>query len=110
MRALLAGDRQAGFRGILRNVGMWDEQGKAVKGDPTNVVGKSGTLNFVSGLAGFIEPVGGQDLCFAIFSADPARREAVPMAQREKPPGETAWVGRAHLLQARLIRRWAAMV
>ncbi|MEO6300832.1 MAG: D-alanyl-D-alanine carboxypeptidase/D-alanyl-D-alanine-endopeptidase [Paracoccaceae bacterium] len=110
MRALLAGDKQAGLRGILRNVGMRDEQGKAVTGDPTKVIGKSGTLNFVSGLVGFIEPVGGQDLCFAIFSADPARREAVPMAQREEPAGENAWVGRAHLLQARLIRRWAAMV
>ena len=110
LRALLAGDRIAGLRGILRNVGMRDQNGKAVKGDSTRVVGKSGTLNFVSGLVGFIEPVGGQDLCFAIFSADPARREAVPMAEREEPAGEKAWVGRAHVLQARLIARWAGMV
>ncbi len=110
MHALMAGDRQSGLRGILRNIGMRDDQGKAVKGSSTNVIGKSGTLNFVSGLAGFIEPVGGQDLCFAIFSADPARREAVPIGEREDPPGENAWVARAHLLQARLIRRWAGMV
>ena len=110
MRALLAGDKVSGLRGILRNIGMRDDQGKAVKGAATQVIGKSGTLNFVSGLVGFIEPVGGQDLCFAIFSADPARREAVPMAEREEPAGERAWVGRAHLLQARLIARWAAMV
>ncbi len=110
MRALLAGDRVAGLRGILRNVGLRDDQGRAVKGSATQVIGKSGTLNFVSGLVGFIEPVGGQDLCFAIFSADPARREAVPMSEREEPAGERAWVGRAHLLQARLISRWAGMV
>ena len=109
MRALMAGDK-AGLRGILRDVGLRDDQGRVVKGAATKVIGKSGTLNFVSGLAGFIEPVGGQDLCFAIFSADPARREAVPMAEREAPAGENAWVGRAHLLQARLIARWAAMV
>ena len=89
---------------------MRDQNGRAVKGDSTRVVGKSGTLNFVSGLVGFIEPVGGQDLCFAIFSADPARRAAVPMAEREEPAGEQAWIGRAHLLQARLIARWAGMV
>ena len=39
-----------------------------------------------------------------------ARREAVPMGEREDPPGGGAWVRRAHLLQARLISRWAGMV
>ena len=115
VRALMAGDamfdnRAPGLRGVLRNIGMRDDQGKEIKGHPTRVVGKSGTLNFVSGLAGFIQPVGGQDLCFAIFSADAARREAVPMGEREDPPGGDAWVRRAHILQARLIRRWSGMV
>ena len=110
MRALAAGDRALGLRPILRNIGMRDDQGKPIKGHPTTVVGKSGTMNFVSGLAGFIEPPSGRDLVFAIFSADVARREAVPMTEREGPPGGEAWVSRAHLLQARLIKRWAGMV
>ena len=110
MRAFAAGDRVLGLRPILRNIGLRDDDGKAVKDSPVKVVGKSGTLNFVSGLAGFIEPPSGRDLVFAIFSADAARREAVPVAEREDPPGETAWVRRAHLLQARLIARWAGMV
>ena len=41
---------------------------------------------------------------------DAARGEAVPMGEREGPPGGDAWVRRAHLLQARLIRRWSGMV
>ena len=110
MRALAAGDRALGLRAVLRNIGMRDDQGRAVKDSPVRVVGKSGTLNFVSGLAGFIEPPSGRDLVFAIFSADAARREAVPMSEREAPVGGKPWVGRAHLLQARLIRRWAGMV
>ena len=110
MRALVAGDRALGLRPILRNIGLRDDQGKPVKGHPTTVVGKSGTLNFVSGLAGFIEPRSGRDLVFAIFSADAARRQALAMAEREDPPGGDAWVKRAHLLLARLIRRWAGMV
>ena len=109
MRALLAGDRALGLRPVLRNIGMRDASGKAIKGSPVQVIGKSGTLNFVSALVGFIEPPGGRDLCFAIFSADVARREAVPMADREDPPGGGAWVGRAHLMQARLISRWVGM-
>ena len=110
MRALAAGDRALGLRSVLRNIGMRDDSGKAIKGSPVGVVGKSGTLNFVSGLAGFIEPPSGRDLVFAIFSADAARREAVPMNEREDAPGGDAWVRRAHLLQARLIKRWAGMV
>ena len=110
MRALLAGDRALGLRPVLRNIGLRDMAGKVVKGSSVKVVGKSGTLNYVSGLVGFIEPPGGQDLCFAIFSADVARRQAVPVEDREDTPGVRGWVGRAHLMQARLISRWAGMV
>lgn len=99
----------AGLRKILKEVGLKDAEGRATLGGPTKVLAKSGTLNFVSGLAGFIEPASGRDLCFAIFSADPPRREAVPLAERERPPGEKAWVARARGLQARLLNRWAAM-
>ncbi len=106
VRALMAGEKRpsgAGLRGILRNIGV---QGEAT----TQVHVKSGTLNFVSGLVGFIEPPSGRDLCFAIFSADTARRAAIPVEEREKPPGDHGWVGRAHSMQAGLIRHWAAMV
>lgn len=110
VRALMAGDRALGLRPVLRNIGLRDTLGKQIKGSPVKVVGKSGTLNFVSALVGFIAPPGGQDLCFAIFSADVTRRQAVPMEDREDPPGGDAWVGRAQLMQARLINRWAGMV
>ena len=109
MQALMAGEKRpsgAGLRGLLRSVGV---KGEAA-GGTTRVHVKSGTLNFVSGLVGFIEPASGHDLCFAIFSADPARREAVPVDEREDPPGEHSWVGRAHGMQAGLIGRWAGMV
>ena len=81
-----------------------------VKGGATRVHAKSGTLNFVSGLVGFIEPASGRDLAFAIFSADPARRAAVPVSEREDPPGDHGWVGRARGMQRGLLSRWAAMV
>ena len=109
MQALLAGEARTsgvGLRGLLREIGV---QGQDGAGGPRVHV-KSGTLNFVSGLVGFIEPPSGRDLCFAIFSADPARREAVPVAEREQPPGEHGWVGRARALQGGLISKWAGMV
>ena len=113
MRAIMAGEKRAsgaGLRAILKEVGLKGEDGKVAKGGPTKVLGKSGTLNFVSGLAGFITPPSGRDLAFAIFSADPARREAVPVAERERPPGELGWVTRARGLQLGLLSRWAALV
>ena len=112
MRAIMAGEKTDSgriLRQILRDIGMRDAKGRVIKGDPVRVIGKSGTLNFVSGLVGFIEPPGGRDLAYAIFAADVPRREAVPIADREDPDGDEAWVRRARLLQARLISRWATL-
>ncbi len=69
---------------------------------------KTGTLNFVSSLAGFITTPGGRELCFAIFTADTERRDAIPPEQRERPPGAKGWASRARHLQKELLRRWAA--
>ena len=96
-----------GLKAILRNVGMKDDKGKVIEGHPVKVLAKSGTLNFVSGLAGHVVPPKGRELVFAIFTGDPARRDAVPVSQREEPEGAKAWTGRARRLQGQLISRWA---
>lgn len=98
-----------GLQQILRDVGMKDDRGKVIEGHPVKVLAKSGTLNFVSGLAGHIVPPGGRNLVFAIFSGDPARRDAVPVALREEPEGGKAWTSRARRLQGQLISRWAGL-
>lgn len=110
MRVLMTASRAQDLRSVLRKVSVKDDKGRPIENHPAKVVGKSGTLNFVSGLAGFIQPPSGRELCFAIFSADVPRREAVPVAERENTRGNDAWVNRAHMLQSRLIRRWAEMV
>ena len=112
MRALMAGEKRpsgAGLRALLKEVSLKDEKGSALIGGPVKIHAKSGTLNFVSGLAGFLTQASGRDLAFAIFSADPERREAVPVDQREHPPGQKAWVGRARGLQNGLLRHWASL-
>lgn len=67
---------------------------------------KTGTLNFVSGLAGYIEGKGQRELAFAVFSADMSRRAEIPRAQRERPRGARPWNRRARRLQRKLIERW----
>lgn len=97
----------AGLQPLLRELGMRDDKGKAIKDHPVRIVAKSGTLNFVSGLVGHVVPPKGKDLVFAIFSADLPRRDALSTAQRESPPGGPEWTQRARRLQGQLIHRWA---
>jgi D-alanyl-D-alanine carboxypeptidase/D-alanyl-D-alanine-endopeptidase (penicillin-binding protein 4) len=93
--------------GILRDIGMRNDDGEVIDGHRTRVVGKSGTLNFVSNLAGIITPPVGRPLAFAILCADPPRRDAIPLDAREDPPGGRAWIRRARRLHGQLIGRWA---
>ncbi len=80
---------------------------KAAKpGSVARVSAKSGTMNFVSNLSGYVDAPGGRSLAFAIFAADVPRREAVPEWNRESPEGDKAWVRRAHRLQGQLLNRW----
>jgi serine-type D-Ala-D-Ala carboxypeptidase/endopeptidase (penicillin-binding protein 4) len=110
VRLLVAADRaKLGLKPILRDVGMKDDKGKVIEGHPVKVLAKSGTLNFVSGLAGHIDPPSGRGLVFAIFAGDPERRDAVPVGLREEPEGAGAWTKRARRLQGQLISRWAGL-
>ncbi len=95
---------------LLKDYGMRDAKGKVIKGHPVRVFAKTGTLNFVSGLAGFVvPPSGGRELVFAIFSADVARRDALSLFEREMPAGGQEWTRRARVLQGRLVERWATV-
>jgi serine-type D-Ala-D-Ala carboxypeptidase/endopeptidase (penicillin-binding protein 4) len=95
--------------GILRDVGMRDAEGDVIDGHPVQVRAKSGTLNFVSGLAGYITPPSGRRLAFAIYAADVPRRAAIAPEDMEDPQGGEAWTRRARVLQGRLISRWAGL-
>ncbi|MEM6566734.1 MAG: D-alanyl-D-alanine carboxypeptidase/D-alanyl-D-alanine-endopeptidase [Pseudomonadota bacterium] len=81
--------------------------GRALPAPKDTVVhAKTGTLNFVSSLAGYVATPR-RSLTFAFFSADTARRDAIPPAERERPPGTRAWSRRSRQLQKELIRDWA---
>lgn len=108
VKVLLAAERgKRGLKPILREVGMKDDSGAVIKGHKVRVLAKSGTLNFVSGLAGHVVPPSGRELVFAIFTGDPERRDAVPVSLREEPEGAQAWTKRARRLQGQLVSRWA---
>ena len=96
------------LKSVLRELGLKDDEGGAIE-SPVRVVGKTGTLNFVSTLVGYIQPPSGRELAFAILSADTARRDRLSEAERERPEGGRAWTRRARRLQGQLIARWAGL-
>lgn len=111
VRALVAAQgTQAGqgLKPVLRDLGMRDGEGEAIE-SPVRVIGKTGTLNFVSTLVGYVQPPSGREMAFAILCADVARRDRLSVAERERPEGGRGWTRRARQLQGQLIARWAGL-
>lgn len=95
------------LRPLLKDIPMRDSKYRVLKSHPLDVVAKTGTLNFVSTLAGYATLPDGTDLAFAILTADLPRRDALSVAQRERPEGGRAWNRRSKLLQLALLDRWS---
>lgn len=102
-----AAGRSKVLRPILKPVTIRDAKGRPVSSHPAKVAAKTGTLNYVSGLAGYISTPQERELVFAIFTADLEKRAAIPRAQRERPPGARNWANRSRGLQRALLQRWA---
>lgn len=105
-RAMVAAHREAVLEPLLKPFFLRDSAGKLTKSHPVTVMAKTGTLNFVSGLGGFVTGAGGREMVFAIFSADEAKRASIPRSQRERPKGAKGWNGQAKGLQRSLLERW----
>ncbi|CTQ33256.1 D-alanyl-D-alanine carboxypeptidase/D-alanyl-D-alanine endopeptidase [Jannaschia rubra] len=102
VRLLTAPGAMARLRPLLKEI--------TLEGPPRQAVqAKTGTLNFVSGLAGYFDARSGRSLAFATFVADTDRRAALPVSERERPAGGQGWARTARSLQFDLIERWAAV-
>ncbi|KUF12798.1 D-alanyl-D-alanine carboxypeptidase/D-alanyl-D-alanine endopeptidase [Pseudoponticoccus marisrubri] len=109
MTALYNIRRRKGLKPLLKAFPMRDSQRRIISDHPLKVHAKTGTLNFVSGLAGFVDLPDGTELVFAIFTSDMDRRAELSRAQRERPPGGREWNRRAKALQQALIERWGVL-
>ncbi len=83
-------------------------EGGTLAAPGVRVIAKTGTLNFVSALAGYVEGPGARLRAFAIFAADPEARARLTAETRDDPPGAKAWAGRARAQEHALLRRWIA--
>ena len=102
VKAMVATGPDGPLRLLLKPFDLRDETGYVVSA-------KTGTLNFVNGLTGFLDAPGNTRLAFAILCADQSRRDALSPAERERPAGGKEWAGRARTLQRRLLARWGTL-
>ncbi|WP_428548687.1 D-alanyl-D-alanine carboxypeptidase/D-alanyl-D-alanine endopeptidase [Profundibacter sp.] len=94
---------------LLKPIALRDANGRVIKEHPIKVHAKTGTLNFVSNLAGYVTAPDGTQLAFAMFMADERRRAGVAKSDREAPQGAKSWNKAAKRLQQALIERWATL-
>lgn len=93
----------------LREIPPRDADGKAATSAGYTIHAKTGSLNFVSALAGYLSAADGTPLAFAVFTGDTARRASIAREDMERPDGAKAWAGRSRALQYQLLHRWAGL-
>ncbi|WBU51999.1 D-alanyl-D-alanine carboxypeptidase [Paracoccus sp. SCSIO 75233] len=104
MAQIISGPGQAaGLRSYMKHVGLQDARGRAAPGD-LRLEAKTGTLNFVSNLAGYGSLPGYGEVIFAIYVNDMPRRAA--SEGQELPSGVVTWTYRAKYLQQQLTDSW----
>lgn len=84
-----------------------DADGDPVETRGVTVRAKTGTLDFVRGLAGYL--TGRRRLAFAILAADLGRRSALGPIERANPVAAVAWAARARQQEYALLRRWTIL-
>jgi D-alanyl-D-alanine carboxypeptidase/D-alanyl-D-alanine-endopeptidase (penicillin-binding protein 4) len=107
--ALVHSGADGALRRMMKHIDMKDANGRTIRNHPARVVAKTGTLNFVSDLAGYVQTPSNAVLAFAIFSADLERRRGLGPDDLERPEGGRGWISRARALQQKLIERWVAV-
>ncbi|MFD3189763.1 D-alanyl-D-alanine carboxypeptidase/D-alanyl-D-alanine-endopeptidase [Sedimentitalea sp. HM32M-2] len=107
--ALVQARKQDVLGPLLKPFGLRDAKGRVNRSHPISVNAKTGTLNFVSGLGGYMVAEDGTELAFAIFAADTRARSQLRRADRERPQGARGWNRRAKRLQQQMIERWGML-
>ena len=92
---------------ILRTIPLIDRNRNRIDNPAVQIRAKTGTLHFVSSLAGYLQNAQGRDLAFTFFAADLDAREAGKQHGSENPPGSRSWNTKAKSLQQEILRHWA---
>ncbi|MHA6268182.1 D-alanyl-D-alanine carboxypeptidase/D-alanyl-D-alanine endopeptidase [Aliiroseovarius sp. CAU 1755] len=109
VKVLVSAGPAGALQGLMKDVTPLDVKGRPRNAAPYGIQAKTGTLNFVSSLAGYVTAPDERRLAFAFFSADLDRRAAISRQDRERPAGAKGWSRQSRWLQHQLLARWAIM-
>ncbi|WP_339107740.1 D-alanyl-D-alanine carboxypeptidase/D-alanyl-D-alanine-endopeptidase [Thioclava sp. GXIMD4216] len=107
MVRVIAAGQPMGLRNLVKPFKLRDAAGRNLQSQPFAVDAKTGTLNFVSSLAGYMTAPNGRELMFAILTGDVDRRRRTQ--DEDRPAGSVEWVKRSKILQSQLLMRWGAV-
>lgn len=107
VRLLSAPDVMPTLRPIMRDIRLVGDDQQVIDDPQVSVKAKTGTLNFVSSLAGYVRTKNGRDLAFAFFASDLQAREAGKLSGAENPPGARGWNRRARRVQQDILKHLA---
>lgn len=94
---------------LLRDITLRDVEGRPLEDPPAQVLAKTGTLNFVSCLSGYLAASAGRNLAFTILTANLDLREEALDSDDEIPAGASAWNGRSRRMQQRMLQYWSTL-
>lgn len=94
------------LRPLMKRIEALDRNGNALNVQGGGIMAKTGTLNFVSCLAGYVQAASGRQMAFAYFGSDLAAREQAKARGDENPAGARGWNRRSRALQQTLLRDW----
>ncbi len=104
MVRILTAAQRGPLRPLLKPIPLVNDARERLTDPPGSVAAKTGTLNFVSALAGYYTLDDGRDLAFAIFNNDALARERSKLTPEERPAGSQTYNTRARGLQQRILR------
>ena len=90
---------------VLKLIPIYTSEGKVNSIGNITVRGKSGTMHFIRGLAGYVCKEDIPIMAFSIFSADLDKRKKYSSNNFERPKGSSSWLSRAVIQERQIIRK-----
>jgi D-alanyl-D-alanine carboxypeptidase/D-alanyl-D-alanine-endopeptidase (penicillin-binding protein 4) len=90
---------------VLKVIPIYTSKGKLNSVGNITVRGKSGTMHYIRGLAGYICKEDIPIMAFSIFSADLHKRKENSSNNFERPKGSSSWLSRAVIQERQIIRK-----